>query len=325
MKKVLILVIVVGMLLGSMSIGAMASPQGQGAIVFTSLLPPGASYPAFGVHNPTPPGTLPPAWHPNLTFPERPGADNPVQPAAMQSWNLHFGERDLPTGVPGTSRGWASHPNSEVTVGDPNTVQRLVPPPGTVPAGSGTTNYAGAVAVPGFSVTNAGLPSDVSLLGVLINEGTTGTTPGPGGVPPGTIDQRPATATFELQIELRQFYVGANRTLQSFELTLDRYRQPGFRNTHPIRGHNAPAPNACTTTDPGTDATPGINVTDSVTLLQNYATPPLGVTNPGPVAAARFQPGFAGIQWSGMLEGIWNGSNITSGNAQAEILFTIVP
>jgi len=94
MKKILAVVIAVAML-AAMSVTAMAGPSANAdtetAIEFRQWGTGGNDpTPVFGIHNPGDPTTAP-------TVPGAPPNDNwPDWVGPMQSWYLHFGERDLP-------------------------------------------------------------------------------------------------------------------------------------------------------------------------------------------------------------------------------------
>jgi len=226
----------------------------------------------------------------------------------MDSIDLDFGNRDFPTGGPGM-RGWASHPHTEVTAGG-ITLERLVPPAQIYHPSTSTYE-------------------DYSLLGLLWNQGASPTPGNPGAVPPvlpGYVVEDPENHL--IQAQLTRFTVGgtgllADATLTDFELTLRVANTPGLFVTQPIRV----TPTAGVDTAPGfhtgadicDDFTrPGITIWDDPTLEQADPADTYG----DEVDLLMFQTGFMGVEWAGLLEGHWTGSNILPGAAQTDIVFT---
>ena len=312
MKKILALAVAIAML-ASMAVSAGAAvpteATADGAIVF-EFLPPNTQLPPLGGANPNNPGTLPGdppggqgTWPPFPNDPALPGDQQVVQPVDMQSWSLHFGRRDLPDGTPGP-RGWASHPNVAVTTGG-ITAERPAPDVTTLPPNSFRTTHPGGTAIP--------VGEQGSLLGLLWNAGAYGITPNQTNLPLGNnrIDARMG--------DIRTGHTVAaplgNATMSTFELTLFRHGNPGFRSVvSPVAA--------------GFGGTAGFNVPNpaaGLTLVQGTGGHNNTAITAAPVTVAEFQTGFIGIEWSGILAGTWDGNNVVDGASTAHILFTHTP
>jgi len=309
MKKVLAVALVVAML-ASLTISASAAPaaNGTGAIVF-NILPPGVHLPPGGSDDPTPPGTLPPGISPGPGTPGQtvwppwspPLTGTPAPPIIdMQNSNLHFGNREMPSGTPGGFRGWASYPGAAygaVTAGGP-TVERQPPAAGSIPIGAGASGTA---------------TSDRSLLGLLWNQGLTGTSPGT--VPVGGVSP---TADWTLSVGLGQIHMQglpAVATMDTFRLRLIPYGTPGFHSAFPVRP--APAPTSPAVPGVSLRTPPAVNMG----LIQGA-----NATTPGATMhLADFQSGFVGLQFAGVLEGTWTGTNVVAGEVEVQLFFTVGP
>ena len=324
MKKILALAIVVAML-ASLSVGAAAAvtADGTGGIRF-GLFGPGQYPPDVGGHNPLPETQNPfpgpdEVWPP---FPEIPDPTDPTnsipvrQPTQMDSWELDFGSREMPTGAH-RRVGWASAPHADwATLPNMPIGGRPLPEPAP---DSGIYN----------PFTNAYV--NYSRLGLLWNEGASATAS-----PPPYYQILP-DADVVITVARSHFYVDgipaaappllSARTLQGFTLTLRTSFAPGYLNMHNLRTVAGTSPGfhpAGTSLAGGTVSAftrPGVTVIEATPLVTT-------ATNPGEILVAdaaevvRFQTGFVGIEWAGLLEGNWNGTNIAPGHAQADILFT---
>ena len=332
MKKILVLAIAVA-LLASMAVPAAAGAgtQGRGGIQF-GLLPPGEVPPSLGGHDPTPEGDNPfPGPYPAPMWPEWPTVAGPMPgnadtsifprtPTAMDSINLDFGPRSMPTGAHGM-RGWTSapvgawhefHTAQGLPVTDPN--NRRAPDPGTIP------NLTTDPLNPLFDDY-----VDHSYLGLLWNQGATATV----GPPPGYAVQVAANHTINAQLGF--FYLDGSvlptaRTLGGFDLTLRPARTPGFVAILPDRNPTAPTqPGRHTVGAPLTGGEVSGFTREGITVLDPGALsqPPTAADTWGAARSlVHFQSGFMGIEWVGLLEGNWIGSNVRRGDAQAYILFT---
>jgi len=341
MKKVLVLVLVFAMMMSIMSVGVSAAPPtetGRGAIRFGAI---GDSnqFPNHGIHDPTPPGTVPPAAGPGLDgvtppvaapgvvwpqFGQNPAQNiEPRQVVDMHNINLHFGIRELPTGAPGT-RSWSSLAAGVTVSGTAPAIQpvgsTLPPaaeqegvPAGTIPAGFGATTHASTSS------------SNYSRLGLLASTGTTGT---------GAAPEAPTPLTNSvINVAISHFHEGGTgapvpsaltRRMVGYELFLITQGTPGYTPSTTDLGTTAwPAPpplvwNADTTNRPGVAWTTGVRL---VQPLPAAASGTFGAS----AEVIRWRSGFVGIEWAGVLTGNWDGFNILDGEAQVEIRFQKIP
>ncbi|MCL2857701.1 MAG: hypothetical protein FWE19_08310 [Oscillospiraceae bacterium] len=335
MKKILAVAVAVAML-ASMSISAAATPSeadGTGAISF-GLLPDGTIPPALGGHDPLPPGQdpfpgpdvlwpdFPPVPDPDWTGPGPNPGIQPNTPTLMDSIDLDFGPRQLPTGTLGP-RGWASHPVTAEAGATPD-IYRLAPAPGTI-----FNPWL-------FAEGDPDPYEDSSTLGLLWNQGAYPVDPTDPTLGYNLVSDRNVAINARMGFFHMVPSSGvpaptlANRTLQGFDLTLRTAYVPGYLSVRQPRTA-AGAPGTHTPGDPipGGEVSDftraGLTVIDSNPLVHPNWAAAVNVDGWGAaVDMVHFQAGFLGIEWAGLLEGIWDGTNVERGDAQADILFTEV-